>query len=287
MAVTCAVFIHIPKAAGTTLYSILDRQYHDGTVFTANWRNSAAAVTLLGSLPAAERARIRCVRGHIPVGVHEHLPQPCVYITLMRDPVDRVVSHYRYVRRTPQNYLHDWVVNDHISFDEYVAYGPDEELNNGQTRMLAGTAFYHKGGCSEMLEAAKRNLRERFAVVGTSDRFDESLLLMKKRLGWRLPYYARQNVSPPSARRIEVTPQALRAIRLRNQLDIELYAHAEGLLQTALQEAGPVFRLQLVGFCALNRVAGAVRGPARMWRQRVRRAVGRVRRRIGYRAPVR
>ena len=68
------------------------------------------------------------------------------------------------------------------------------------------------------------HLRERFAVVGTSDRFDESLLLMAKRLGWRLPYYARQNVAPRLAHDTDISATALRTIRLRNQLDLQLYA---------------------------------------------------------------
>ena len=44
------------------------------------------------------------------------------------------------------------------------------------------------------LAQAKRNL-DRFLVVGLTERFDESFILIRRALGWRLPMYERHNVS--------------------------------------------------------------------------------------------
>jgi hypothetical protein len=46
-----------------------------------------------------------------------------------------------------------------------------------------------------MLDIAKRNLASHFAVIGITEEFDRSLILMKRRLAWRHPFYTSQNVS--------------------------------------------------------------------------------------------
>jgi Galactose-3-O-sulfotransferase len=74
-----------------------------------------------------------------------------------------------------------------------------------------------------------------FAVVGLSERFDESLLLIKRKLGWnRLPLYQKQNVAahrPP-----ELPKHVLNTIRKHNELDYELYEWASERLQHELEQ---------------------------------------------------
>jgi hypothetical protein len=47
---------------------------------------------------------------------------------------------------------------------------------------------------AETLERAIRNLRS-CAVVGLTERFDETLLIAKKTFGWRMPFYENFNVT--------------------------------------------------------------------------------------------
>lgn len=76
-------------------------------------------------------------------------------------------------------------IGDFISSGVAVAF----ETNNHQTRFISGmTAEY--GKCTtEMLETAKKNLREYFTVVGLTEYFAESMLLMKRAFGWKTPFY--------------------------------------------------------------------------------------------------
>ena len=41
--------------------------------------------------------------GHVFYGVHEHIPQPTEYITVLREPIARVVSMYNHVLRRPEH----------------------------------------------------------------------------------------------------------------------------------------------------------------------------------------
>src|SRR5437667_105406 len=67
--------------------------------------------------------------------------------------------------------------------------------DNDQTRQLAGKCGIPKARTSaeEMLRIAKRNLTEHFTVVGVTEKFDRSLLLMKRCLGWGRPFYVSDN----------------------------------------------------------------------------------------------
>ena len=52
-----------------------------------------APLELIEEIPLERRRRARAVTGHLHYGVHRHMPQTCEYITMLRDPVARVVSH--------------------------------------------------------------------------------------------------------------------------------------------------------------------------------------------------
>ena len=64
-----------------------------------------------------------------------------------------------------------------------------------------------------------------------------------------------------------VGESARELIRERNQLDLELYRFADGLLSTAIAEQGPSFPREVAAFRALNRVPNVANrhlsGPAR------------------------
>lgn len=219
------IFLHVPKAAGSTLHPILERH------FPKNVRHSfyddvENRMARFRSLPLAERSRIRLLKGHFPYGLHDSLVGKTTYITLLRDPVERVVSHYYYVKRTPRHYLYDQVVSGKMSLADYVRSGITGELDNGQVRLLAGfdqTIPY--GACTrEHLDMAKYHAEQDFALVGLTERFDESLVLMCIVLGWTwLPYYRNLNVTKARPKHREIDPDIIAAIRETNRFDIELY----------------------------------------------------------------
>src|SRR6185436_7498297 len=168
------VFLHIPKAAGSTLDSLLAQRFDPARTLTI--RNSVKQIEELKALSGEERAKLDLIKGHFPYGIHEHLPRPCEYITMLRDPVERMISHYYYVLRTRGHYLHELVTTKGIGLKDYAVGGLSEELDNGQVRLISGCGRRPPyGACSrEFLELAKQNLRERFALVGLAERFDET-----------------------------------------------------------------------------------------------------------------
>jgi hypothetical protein len=187
-------------------------------------------------LPEPERARPRLILGHTVFGLHEAVPRPCRYMTMLRRPQSLVLSQYSFVRRTPgHRHHHD---ARRLSLEEYLASGLAQEMNNSQTRALVGMVEVPYGtNPPELLEQAKRNVEQWFSAVGLTERFDESLILFKQAFGWNKLHYVRANVA---SRREQPSDEAMRMIEEMNQLDIELYRWAEQRFQ-AIIDASPTF----------------------------------------------
>jgi hypothetical protein len=233
------IFLHIPKAAGTTLHSILASRYPAGSHLSIYDPEQAAR--MIPHWPLARREQIRLLEGHVAFGLHECLVGETTYITLLRDPIERIISHYYYVRRMPGHYLHDRVVGDNMSLAEYAGSGLSDELDNGQVRLIAGVVSAETvpvGACdTRLLEIAKRNIEGHFALAGLTERFDASLALMAIQLGWdRIPTYSNLNVSENKPPKDRIDASARSAIGKANALDCSLYEWAERRFESLLQK---------------------------------------------------
>lgn len=234
------LFLHIPKASGTTLSRIIARQYPAGTVHRCRDVSPRAIADAIARRPADAPA-LACVMGHMLFGLHAYLRQPSRYVTMLRHPVSRVVSHYEYVRRTPEHYAHRQVLDRGLTLEAYVASGLSSEVNDGQVRLLCGRdsaeAVPHGEVSEDMLEAAAANLQTHALAVGLTERFDESLLVFQRLLGWPDVRYTPENTAPPGARP-SITPAAHALIERYNALDLRLYEHGRSILEQALAATG-------------------------------------------------
>jgi hypothetical protein len=230
------IFIHIPKTAGSTLLRIMEREYGDAMFHVGP--SEPVTIDRLLSLPPDRLARLRAVAGHLPFGLHELLDRPATYVTLLRDPVERIVSHFAYSARTPASPLHAQVEAAGHDLARYVSEAPAAAyFNNGQTRLLGATDPRTSAPATQdTLVRAKENLSRYFSVIGTTERFDESLRLMADAFGWSMPPYRREKVSQNRPER--VTKEQVRAIIERNELDAELYTFAAERLSSAVSSRG-------------------------------------------------
>lgn len=251
------IFLHLPKAAGSTLGSILERQYGQDRVLKLY---DSFYGEELEALSPDRLERLRAIMGHFYFGAHQYSSKPATYVTFLRDPVKRVSSHYRYVQGDPGHYLYP-VAQQH-SLKEYVLHCGKAEPNNDQTRLLAGKDCALEDGTwsIEMLPAAKRNLKESFSTVGVVEEFDRSLILMKRVLGWRIPFYVKQNVSRPHKKDGGLDPDTVRVIQAHNQLDADLYVYAKSLMSKQLRDHGEALERELRLFNLLNSAYGMLNG---------------------------
>jgi Galactose-3-O-sulfotransferase len=229
------IFLHIGKTGGMTLRSILGRQFAASQIMVLRTPDRAPSnhrlrreetIRHFAAMPEPMRRRPRLIEGHTIFGLHEYVPGPSTYITLVRDPVALTASQYNFVARKPGHWLHDELRSSGMTLDEYVDSGLSLETDNSQTRALSGDTSTAFGRCSqEMLERAKSNVDEHFSVLGLTERFDETLLLLRRAFGWSRLWYVPANVAP-HRRRGALSSETLGRIAERNRFDVELYRWA-------------------------------------------------------------
>lgn len=226
------IFLHIPKSAGSTIQVIFKRQYRRNSFFVpGNYPDLDVIKKKLSST-----SNMRLCFGHMDFGMHDIIGEDYKYVTIIRDPIERIISQYYYVKRQPKHHLHHQAFKENnYSLAEYVEKGLSTELNNGQVRILIGAGGFHKnihtkydipfGKCEPwMLEEAKMNIEKHFLFCGLQEYFDESLILMKKELHLKKHVgYVSQNIAHKKRKVSELDDKTLRIIRKTNALDIEFY----------------------------------------------------------------
>lgn len=261
----CLVFLHVPKTGGQTVKNPLIRNFPRSERIHLDILDRRLDEAM-NSIPLERRSHARLVWGHIPYGVHHYLPQRCEYFTILREPIARVVSVYKYILRTRDHVLHDRVATVGIPFEEYLESGMDKgQTENSQTRQLSGRQFGLLDRTA-LLEA-KHNL-EASLVVGLTERFEETFVLLRRALGLRMPYYITTNVSPP----YDVSDRAVELARERNELDFELYRFACDLFAAQLSRQDRSFGLEVSAYRALRPLSRAAAGRTASVLRRLKRA---------------
>ena len=260
------VFLHVPKAAGSTLTWIVERQYPADRSLRLEGERLSEKYKVFEAMAVSMRRRLLCVAGHMPYGVHRWLPQGARYITMLRHPVEWTLSFHSYIQRMPF-FEHDpdlaaFRGARDLGLDDFVDFLIRSNMVDMQTRAISGASELvnflppYDPLKNDALKRAKRNLRSNFECVGVVERFDESLLLMKRKLGWHKIYYRRLNVGEGRDGRASLPPATLNRILECHRRDVVLYDEACRLLGAEIETAGEEFSRQLRRFRRNNAIYG-------------------------------
>lgn len=267
------IFLHLPKTAGTTVNRLIEWEYPLSQMYSVDpvlfrWSSSH-----LRKLPPERLKKIRMFKGHMTYGLHEVLPQPATYITVLRDPVDRVISAFFFMRNYKLHPLYWKMRRENWSLEDFVQR---LRRDNVQSKIVAG-AKYNEPCTREIAERAKENLRRDFSVVGLSSRLEESLALMKLRFGWKLNTYSSFNVTRSRPKKRDLPQSSLDLIREKNSFDLEVYQVAQEILDEAVRANEPeVKRIAAELQAAKERVQGSLGAMLFSARSAGRKAINRI-----------
>lgn len=247
------IFQHIPKTAGTTFRYIIQYQFPPSAICELYGSSGSPAqrVEKLQNLSEIQSQKIKIINTHVGFGLHDFLRQPCTYITFLREPVSRAISMYYYYQKTKNpRFLN-------LSLKEFIQTYPG--VQNGMTKNFSGIVLQsqlldndqgEQFACNqESLEIAKKNIQKYFKFIGISERFDESLLLLREILGWKIPLYDKSNISQKPN---DIDQDTLRLIGELNELDLQLYEYAKDIFEEQIQRIEDSFGQKLQEFQKAN-----------------------------------
>jgi hypothetical protein len=228
------LFLHIPKTGGATITGVLSTRFAEEDCLPL----------YLGPPPElSDLDRFRYVTGHFTASFIRRFRRPPYVVTFLREPIERSLSSYSYLQGLTPEYVRSLallergedaqdrllrcvVLTRALPIEEIIRTEPklaNEFFGNRQARVLGGTDS--RGG-GESLNRALEGL-ERCDFVGLSDRLDESVSWLMRRLGWRdLSPLPRTNVTSERVHREQLSPEALATLREFTAIDDQLYRHA-------------------------------------------------------------
>lgn len=201
-------FSHIPKTAGTSLNYLL-RRYYGPKLLAVDPRKKGAYTQLDLKKDLKLFKNIQCITSH---RLKPFMPfdQELQWFTFMRNPEKRFISQY----------IHQQTGKVEQYKMDIFAWSKKFKRSNWHTKWIAG---------EEDLEAAKQIIEEKNIFVGLTERFDESILLMKKALnmeGADLRYGSRRMVVRNTTIKDEIInnyDKYKELILEQNEKDIALY----------------------------------------------------------------
>lgn len=226
------VFPHIMKTAGTSLIAWLQRHFdYEEILFTATtWAE-------LMRLPRSAFVGKRFIRGHYGSGIVRLFGPEKGFtpIALLRDPVDRVISHFWHLKFAPEPHPFQFVRDANFTIEDFVDHPLTRcVVSNYQTANFSSTTESEARIGEDPtvleevspvnLEVAKEFVNS-CAVVGVAEDLPRFISDISVRFGlfpdYALPKHRSYRGATP------VSDEVLKKIRELNQVDEELYRYVK------------------------------------------------------------
>ncbi len=227
------LFPHIPKTAGTSIYCAFCNVFGD-----ANVTRFARAVPPPGSDPSdflrPYLGRSAAIIGHLSYPFWERFIPQAHAFTVLREPVARVLSLFRYLQTRPTDELAIYGLAKRFTISDFLACRHSEvgqQIDNGMCRFLGS---YFDSGDLRVSADPQEFLERAEDTLGTLDVAlieDLELALERWAAGWGIPFaieIPRENVTWP-LQSDEPSGSDLAEIIARNALDIALYNRARNV----------------------------------------------------------
>ncbi len=234
------IFTHIPKTAGGSLTQIFRENLLADQVLDLSHlkvRERADAVRALKEEISPVAQTVKVVHGHVNFcyGVQKYFRREVVNLTILRNPVDRFVSLYYFVRQLKNgNKIAEEILTKGLTLHDFAKYETFQPLDNVMVRYLANSRG-RNGNLTTMdrhlLVEAKENLLQHFDLFGITEEFDVIAEQVCNRFNLKKGNDIRLNASGRPALE-EISAETLNTIRERNSYDQELWEFARDQLRS-------------------------------------------------------
>ncbi len=205
------IFTHIPKCAGSTFREQVRATF--GTSLLAPYHNPLREEFL--KWERAPRSQYHFLSSHNPYGIHRKFERTPVYLSLTRDPVERYLSFFWFMKNHPKA-PHHAVIKD-CTLADSIGYFTEQKTPlffNQQCRYLSGG--------EPSFEAAKKRIEADYLLVADMRQYDQFIELLFRVNILRSRGYEIVNVGKRGDKDKPAVQQDIDRIREANQEDIVL-----------------------------------------------------------------
>jgi len=222
-------FLHIPKTGGMTLNRIATAQYQPEQLFLIDNGRITAHFEEFKTWTRERKEKIQFVSGHMQYSNQQkHFPQNIKFTTVVRDPVDRIVSLFFYIKREPVHTLYH-KVNEIITnmgaeeaLRHYVFDMKRRDTYNAMTKQISGEKVAFGEDSREIYEKSIENIEKDFISVGNLKHYNKYLDFFTKNYKWRIGNIKRENTGKNKQK---IPKKLLDEIRELNYYDQKLYEY--------------------------------------------------------------
>jgi len=222
------LFDHLHKCGGSSLNKYLEAHYPRRKIFSTNGRKPELSIEKFKSFSTAKRHGYELVRGHLANQLIDYIHPDHLKVTVLRNPVDRIVSLYYYAKESPKHYLYPKIHGAKMSLEDFTNSGMSDELKNRFVTHFSGLTTSDVEKSPEKAVDTALEVLMSYDVIGFLECFSFFTDELRLKAGLRHPYQNKKvNVTNKRASIDEVAQSAIDIIAENNYLDIELYKRAK------------------------------------------------------------
>lgn len=230
-------FPHIFKSAGNTFRNIVKRQYSESeflSYYPRPWMTNIEKEIqeLMNDFPKGN-IQLKAVFGHFVYGIHKGITRPYRYITFVRNPAERYLSGFYHVMRLQEDVKKIFFPSG-LDLNTFIK---NKETHNHLIYFFTGIPREQiEKHSEEAIAIAKENILREYLFVGLTEKFDESIIILKKLLKWNSVYYDKRNVGTNRLEENNLDTDLLNEIIKLNKLDYIIYEFVVDLFEEKLKQ---------------------------------------------------
>jgi Sulfotransferase family len=174
------IFLHVQKSAGTSVCAALNSLYRRCEIALIYPGVPWISLADFPKIPLHQRQGFKFLAGHIYFGIHEYLEKPSRYVTVLRNPIDRLISNFWHHKNPDDNLIIDGIK---IPIEQVVNEGLTEEFDNYATRVICGAEVPIGSITSEEVRTAIHNIDTMFDCLAILEKFPADFDRLCKSLG--------------------------------------------------------------------------------------------------------
>jgi len=264
------VNIHVGKTGGSTMNAILAKHYSDLTEESVNCADLSKGYPLESirklqedfytRLSPEKKARMKTTGGHVGTEVLNFFPKGTNVkaFAIVRDPKGLIVSHFWYAWQDLDDKQKGALSLPELdkALMDFILHSAN--YNNDTVRWFSRNNKFYDNRVpltEEEFEAIKTTIKNDFLFVGLSHRFDETLIALRRLMGWPFDedlFYKVKNKTEFKMPEASYPDSILSAVKDRFSFEKKLYSWLEQRFDSLTKLLGDDFEEEVRVFKRLN-----------------------------------